>query len=54
MRKIIWDEGFKRAVKRQTKNQPLLQAKVMAVIHESGGDAEDRRLGFDSAWETND
>jgi addiction module RelE/StbE family toxin len=32
MRKVIWEEGFKRAVKRQTKHQPSLQAKVIAVI----------------------
>ena len=32
MRKVIWEEGFKRAVKRQTKNQPLLKVKIIAVI----------------------
>lgn len=32
MRKVIWEEGFKRAVKRQIKNQPSLKAKVMAAI----------------------
>jgi mRNA interferase YafQ len=32
MRKVIWEDGFKRAVKRQTKNQPLLKAKIIAVI----------------------
>ena len=32
MRKVIWEEGFKRAVKQKTKNQPSLKAKVISAI----------------------
>jgi addiction module RelE/StbE family toxin len=32
MRTLIKDESFKRAIKRRCKNQPQLQAKVLAVL----------------------
>jgi addiction module RelE/StbE family toxin len=32
MRRVIWDPGFRRALKRRTKNQPQLAAKVIAVL----------------------
>jgi mRNA interferase YafQ len=32
MKKIIWEEGFRRALKRQIKKQPLLQAKVINIL----------------------
>jgi mRNA interferase YafQ len=44
MRKVIWDEGFKRAVKRQTKNQPSLKAKVMAAIQSLAEDPFEVKL----------
>ena len=44
MRKVIWDEGFKRAVKRQTKNQPTIKAKVMATIQSLAEDPFESKL----------
>jgi mRNA interferase YafQ len=32
MRQVIWDEGFKRSVKRQTKHKPELKVKIKAII----------------------
>ena len=32
MRKVIWEEGFRRALKRYLKKQPMLQAKVVTAL----------------------
>jgi mRNA interferase YafQ len=32
MRKVIWEEGFRRALKRQIRKQPMLQAKIVSVL----------------------
>jgi addiction module RelE/StbE family toxin len=32
MRQVIWEEGFRRALKRRTKNQPQLRAKVIETL----------------------
>jgi addiction module RelE/StbE family toxin len=32
MRRVIWEEGFRRALKRRTKNQPQLRAKVIETL----------------------
>jgi mRNA interferase YafQ len=32
MRKVIWEEGFRRALKRYLKKQPRLQAKVVTAL----------------------
>lgn len=32
MRKVIWEEGFRRAVKRRTRKQPQLQAKIIQTL----------------------
>jgi addiction module RelE/StbE family toxin len=32
MRTVIWEEGFRRALKRLIKKQPLLQVKVIATL----------------------
>ena len=32
MRKVIWEEGFRRALKRYLKKQPMLQAKVVMAL----------------------
>lgn len=32
MRKVIWEEGFRRALKRYIKKQPMLQAKVVTAL----------------------
>ena len=32
MRKVIWEEGFRRALERYLKKQPMLQAKVVTAL----------------------
>jgi addiction module RelE/StbE family toxin len=32
MRKVIWEEGFRRALKRRLRKQPILQAKVITTL----------------------
>ena len=32
MRKVIWEEGFRRALKRYIKKQPMLQARVVTAL----------------------
>jgi addiction module RelE/StbE family toxin len=38
MRQVIWEEGFRRNLKRRTKNQPQLRAKVLEILRTLASD----------------
>jgi mRNA-degrading endonuclease YafQ of YafQ-DinJ toxin-antitoxin module len=39
MRKVIWEEGFRRAVRRRTRKQPQLQAKIIQTLIDLASDS---------------